>query len=174
VSRFDALIHNLFDITRMIGGRSFIEPSPIDLSELVEAVVEHAQVEAAGRRIELRLHIEHRVRGTWDRMRIEQVLTNLLGHAMKYGKGEPVEITVSEGEHNVKVAVRDFGDGISPEHQARIFDRFVRLTTPQDATGLGLGLWIAREIARAHGGDVTVHSTPGAGSTFALELPRQG
>jgi signal transduction histidine kinase len=98
---------------------------------------------------------------------------NLLSNAAKYGAGRPVEVTVSSDSETSRLTVRDHGIGIDLEHQARIFDRFERAVSVRHYGGLGLGLWIVRQIVEAHGGSISVESSPGKGSAFTVELPRQ-
>jgi signal transduction histidine kinase len=111
--------------------------------------------------------------GRWDRTRLEQIVGNLLSNAAKYGAGRPVEVTVSSDSETSRLTVRDHGIGIDLEHQARIFDRFERAVSVRHYGGLGLGLWIVRQIVEAHGGSISVESSPGKGSAFTVELPRQ-
>jgi len=111
------------------------------------------------------------VRGRWDRLRLEQLMTNLLSNAIKYGPGAPIKITVARAGGDARVSVRDEGIGIGREDLGRIFDRFERAVSSQHYGGLGLGLYIAREIAEAHGGRIEVASEPGKGSTFTVWLP---
>jgi signal transduction histidine kinase len=110
-----------------------------------------------------------------DRARLEQVLANLLGNAAKYAAGAPVVVTVDEDEAGAVVSVADGGPGVAPADRERIFARFERVAAAahRDVSGLGLGLFIAREIARAHGGDVAVDGGPGGGATFVVRLPRE-
>jgi signal transduction histidine kinase len=110
-------------------------------------------------------------RGRWDRLRIEQVASNLLGNAIKYGKGRPIDVFVSSSEIGARLVVRDHGGGIAAEDQARIFNRFERVRSTKSSGGLGLGLYIARQIVDAHGGTIQVKSEPGEGATFTVDLP---
>jgi signal transduction histidine kinase len=100
------------------------------------------------------------------------VITNLLSNALKFGARRPIEIHVTGAGELAKLAVRDHGIGIEPSRQAVIFDRFERAVPTAHYGGLGLGLYIARRIAQAHGGDLLVESEPGHGATFTLTLPR--
>ncbi len=109
--------------------------------------------------------------GPWDRLRLEQVAGNLLSNAIKYGPGQPVEVRVHRDGRRGILAVADRGIGVAPEEQQRIFDRFERAVTARHFGGLGLGLWIAREIVTRLGGSVRVESQPGQGATFTVELP---
>jgi signal transduction histidine kinase len=106
-----------------------------------------------------------------DRLRLEQVLNNLVTNAIKYGAGRPVQLSVKEQPDTAVITVRDQGIGIAPEDQARIFGRFERATSAQQSQSLGLGLFITKEIVTAHGGSIAVTSQPGHGSTFQVSLP---
>jgi signal transduction histidine kinase len=112
--------------------------------------------------------------GHWDRERLEQVVTNLLTNALKYGAGQPVEVTLSRAEEYARLAVRDAGIGVEPEHHDRIFERFERAVSVRNYGGFGLGLYIVRRVVEALGGAVRVDSDVGAGATFTVELPLAG
>ncbi len=130
-----------------------------------------ADLEQAG--CPLQLTTQGPVVGHWDRMRLEQVYTNLLSNAMKYGAGAAIEVSgVSDGSWAV-LRVRDHGIGITREAQARIFERFERAASDTHYRGFGLGLWIVRQIVEAMGGTIRVESEPGHGATFRVELPLQ-
>jgi len=119
----------------------------------------------------LQISVPGAVIGRWDRMRIDQVVSNLLINAIKYGKGNPIEISVEKSGEVARLKVRDSGIGIAPEEQAGIFDRFSRAHSAQRYGGFGLGLWIVRQIVDALGGNIEVQSKPGEGSTFLVKLP---
>jgi len=110
--------------------------------------------------------------GSWDRSRLDQVVTNLVTNAIKYGQGKPVTISVGvEADRSAVLRVADRGIGVPAEAQTRIFQRFERATPSTDYGGIGLGLWIAREIVEASGGRIDLSSEPGMGSTFTVVLP---
>jgi signal transduction histidine kinase len=115
--------------------------------------------------------IEKDVIGVWDAPRIDQVVTNLLANAVKYGGGKPIELKVESTAEVARLIVRDHGIGISADDQRRIFGRFERAASLSYG-GLGLGLFISSQIVRAHGGTIRVESEPEAGSTFTVDLPR--
>ena len=120
---------------------------------------------------ELVLVAEDEVPDSWDRHRIEQVVIIVLTNAIKYGGGKPIEISLArDGEHAV-LRLRDQGIGISADHQVRIFERFERAVSSRNFGGLGLGLWIARQIVEAHGGTIAVRSESGHGAEFTVQLP---
>jgi signal transduction histidine kinase len=120
---------------------------------------------------ELSLKADGAIVGNWDRLRLEQVLTNLLANACKYGKGHPVEVWVEEVNGGARFGVIDHGIGIALEDQRRIFERFERAVAPRHYSGFGLGLWIARQVVDAHGGKIELTSAVGGGSRFIVELP---
>ena len=111
--------------------------------------------------------------GSWDRSRLEQVVTNLISNAIKYGMGKPISLSVETVGDRVRVRVKDVGMGIPRADHSRVFQAFERLPTAERVGGLGLGLYIGRQIALAHGGTLTVESDASTGSTFTLELPRE-
>ena len=108
-----------------------------------------------------------------DSTRLDQIVTNLIGNALKYGAGAPVEIAVEGDETVIRLTVRDHGIGISPADQQRIFRRFERAADERQYSGAGLGLWITSELVKALGGRITLHSSPGAGAAFTVVLPRR-
>jgi signal transduction histidine kinase len=143
----------------------------LDLSNLVREVVSGiaAESEATGGRIQL--EIPGAVWGRWDRLRLEQVVTNLVSNALKYGEGKPVSVRVERGRGTADVVVADQGIGIASGEQRLIFERFERGQAARGYGGFGLGLWITREIVAAHGGTIEVESATGSGSTFRVRLP---
>ncbi|QSQ11618.1 GAF domain-containing protein [Myxococcus landrumensis] len=172
VKRQTQLIHELLDVSRISAGRLELSPEPLDLSAMVREVVERfePELERTGTRLELSLAPESL--GLWDKLRIDQVLTNLVSNAVKYGRGNPVHVVVTSLEDAVRVEVRDSGIGIGEEHLSRLFHRFERAVSERNYGGFGLGLWISRQIVEAMGGHITVRSELGVGSTFTVELPR--
>jgi signal transduction histidine kinase len=167
------LIEDLLDVSRIANGRLSIERAPTFVLELVQEVVERfrEQFLDAGSTLTVDLQLAPDLVARWDRLRIEQVLINLLSNALKYGGGTPVEVVARQAGERVELSVSDQGRGIPPEHHARIFQRFERAVEGSGISGLGLGLYIVREIVSAHGGDIHVRSAPGQGATFTVSLP---
>jgi signal transduction histidine kinase len=118
------------------------------------------------------LALDPEVLGHWDRTALEQIAGNLLSNAIKYGAGRPVEVVVKAEPEVATLIVRDHGMGIAEADCERIFQRFERAVSPAERSGFGVGLWIARQLAVAHGGDIAVESLPGVGSIFTARLPR--
>ncbi len=168
--RLAALIEDLLDVTKLMSGRVELEPRDLDLGALVKQCVERMrdEFERASTPLQLRLAS---VRGRWDRSRLDQITTNLLSNALKYGRGQPVSVEVALDDECASLAVTDRGIGIAPEDHARIFERFERAVSPRNFGGFGLGLWIVRQLVEAHGGTIAVTSALGAGATFTVTLP---
>ena len=178
VGRLNGLIDQLLDVSRLAAGKLTLELEPLDLSEVVRGVVNRSGASSAESRVSLDLpdptNPATSVYGNWDRLRVEQVVTNLVSNAAKYGGDHPVTVTVRRQDDDVTIAVHDDGIGIAPEALERIFDRFERAVSVRHYGGLGLGLWIVRQLVEAMGGTVNVESTLGQGSTFTVRLPRRG
>lgn len=167
------LIDDMLDVTRMRRGALSIEPKPVDLAALARRVVGSLEQQAEAAGSALRLDAPQSVQGQWDEFRLEQVLTNLLTNALRYGGGQPVEVSVgAHDDGTARLSVRDHGMGIAPEDQARIFEQFERTdASRQCAPGLGLGLFITRQIVQAHGGSISLESAPQRGAVFHVRLP---
>jgi PAS domain S-box-containing protein len=169
--RLAHLVNDLLDISRIVEGQLQLEPQAMDLRTLTRQVLDQFQEELAQAGCPVTLDAPAPVPGTWDPARIEQVLTNLLTNAMKYGRGQPITVTVTHEGTQARLVVRDEGIGIPREHLERIFGRFERAVAPGKYGGMGLGLYIARQIVEAHGGEIHVVSAPGQGATFTVTLP---
>lgn len=169
--RLERLVNQLLDVSRITAGRLHLEPEPLNLSDLVKEVVNRFTEATTQPSAPISVHCDDQVNGRWDRLRVDQVVNNLVGNAVKYGQGKPVEVDLHGVDGQAVLRVVDHGIGIDAEHQQRIFQRFERAVAARDFGGLGLGLWISRQIVEASGGTIEVESTPGRGSTFTVRLP---
>ncbi|KFE68349.1 sensor histidine kinase [Hyalangium minutum] len=172
VRKLTDLVDNLLDVARISAGRLRLDMEEVDLSSVAAELLSRFAPSAEKMGCELELHAPEPVFGRWDRLRVEQVVTNLLSNALKYGAGRPVVVRVEEDGERARLTVQDHGIGIAEEDLERIFERFERAVSDRHYGGLGLGLYITRQIVEAFGGTVRVVSNPGEGSTFTLELPR--
>jgi signal transduction histidine kinase len=172
LERLDNVIDKFLDISCISAGQLSLTQESVDLSALVRDVAGLFSERLARSACELDLHAEHAVIGHWDKLRLEQVVTNLMSNACRHGRGQPIEVAVGATGDMAFVQVRDHGPGIAPDQQARIFERLERAVAGREQGGLRLGLWICRELVEAQGGKIAVDSAPGEGSTFTVYLPR--
>ncbi|WP_437727500.1 ATP-binding protein [Sorangium sp. So ce861] len=174
--RLRRLVDNLLDISRISAGRLALELEPVRLSEIVRQVVtrfhEGGEVAESGSRVTVSAGDDGA--GNWDRLRLEQVVDNLVSNALKYGQGEPIEIAVDSAGSSATLTIADHGIGIAPEHLGRIFGRFERAVSARHYGGLGMGLYITRQLVEALDGSIEVSSVLGEGSTFKVTLPLAG
>lgn len=171
VNRLTALVAQMLDVSRITNGGLDLAPASVDLRDIVQEVLDRFELEMRRRHIVVRLDAPAPVRGTWDGARLDQVVTNLVSNAIKYGAGRPIDVSVRANGTRASVVVRDQGVGIPDDEQAKVFGPFERAATAKHHAGLGLGLWIAQQIVRASGGTIAVESRIGHGSTFSVELP---
>jgi signal transduction histidine kinase len=166
------LINDLLDVSRLQLGRMPVEMRPLDLNELLTEICERRR-QVVESHIVLCLAEEAAIKVQGDPVRLEQVFTNLIDNAVKYSpKGSRIGVRVRRLDGHALVEVADQGIGIAPEHLPHIFERFYKPGPQQAAyTGLGVGLYISREIVERHGGRIWAESEVGKGSTFTVELP---
>jgi PAS domain S-box-containing protein len=174
VDRLIALMDTLVQVGKLSTGQHEPSREPLDLGELVRAVVasQREAIRRSGSEVVVRAAAP--VTGTWDRDSLEAAVAQLLSNAVKFGEGKAIELAVRTAGDRAVLSVRDHGIGIRPEDHERIFARFERGVSEQNFGGFGLGLWIARHAAEAHGGTIAVESRPGDGARFTIELPREG
>jgi signal transduction histidine kinase len=171
--RLDKLVNNLLDVSRADAQVLSMQREELDLALLVAETVEGFAEEFARVRCSVSVHVEDPVVGRWDRMRLEQLFTNLLQNAVRYAPGSAVDIRVTDEGTHARAVVRDSGPGIPEREHVRIFERFTQAEEPRSfAGGFGLGLWVVKQVAEAHGGSVSLESRPGAGAAFTVLLPR--
>lgn len=175
--RLSRLVEDILSISQLEVGTARMELTTVDLVRLLRQIVQDHLGAADEKRIELTLRLAPKVpkvRG--DKQRLSVLFTNLIGNALKYTpEGGRVDVTLEVTERSVQIAISDTGIGIAPEDQAHVFEKFYRANNPevQTITGTGLGLALAREVARLHGGDIRLESELGKGSTFVVELPAE-
>jgi signal transduction histidine kinase len=172
VQRLSEMVENLGMLSRMDSLWGKREHQEFDLHALARETMDQMRLLAEEKNIELCPISGSTAIVAGDRNRLKQVLVNLLDNAIKYTPaGGRVAVEVLQHGNRVRLMVRDTGIGVAPEHQAKIFDRFYRISTDRGATGSGLGLSVVKAICSAHGGTVDVESVLHAGSTFRIELP---
>jgi signal transduction histidine kinase len=172
VQRLVHLVEELLDVSRISADQLRLDREQVDLTEIVRDVVARVHEQASRAGSEIHVSVPGPVVGTWDRFRIDLVIVNLLGNAIKYGEGKSIEVKIECTNDLAIVSVCDHGIGIAPDDQRRIFDRFERAVSSRSFGGFGLGLWIVRQVVEAHGGTIRVESALGRGATFRVELPR--
>lgn len=173
--RLATLVDNLLDVARMGSGKIHMDfQRDTNLSELTLTVLKKYEEEIARFGSTLTKVIDPLVVGNWDKGRLEQVVTNLLTNAIKYGASKPIEISLRVVNDSAELVVRDNGIGIPENKQNKIFGRFERAVNETNYQGLGLGLWIVSEILAAHNGSIKVESTDSRGSVFTATIPLSG
>ena len=165
------LIDDMLDVSRMRSGRLSIRPKQTDLSVLLERIVSDLAHQAGAQGTTITLTAQPHVIGLWDAFRIEQVVANLLNNALRYGQKMPIEVTLTADAHQARIDVRDYGVGISSTDQQRIFNAFERGANNGAPGGLGLGLYITKQLTEAHQGEIVVLSSLGEGALFSVSLP---
>jgi signal transduction histidine kinase len=172
--RLTKLVSNLLDVTRIRAGLFHVSVEPMDLCAVVREVAARHEPEAARAGCALEVVTGDAITAAWDPGRVDQVVGNLLSNALKYGAGKPVSLVTEVDGDVARLSVTDHGIGIAPEDHERIFQRFERAVPDGGPEGMGLGLWITREIVVRLGGSIRVESAPGAGARFIVELPLDG
>jgi PAS domain S-box-containing protein len=172
LQRIERLIDSLLDVARIATGQFDLEIERFSASTCLHEVVERFRRTTSNEQ-QFIVASAQDDEGSWDKLRFEQVLTNLLDNAVRYGEGRPVEVTLAVDDERVAISVTDRGLGIGRDDLERIFDRFERLGQRRVPGGLGMGLYIVRQIVDAHGGGISADSRVGSGSTFTFWLPRR-
>jgi signal transduction histidine kinase len=171
IDRLTTLVVEMLDVAQITGGGLQLNLGPVDLRDVVRQVLGRFDLEIQRRRVTLKVNAPNPVPGMWDAARIDQVITNLISNALKYGAGRPIEVSIRVEASQAVVVIRDHGIGIPENEQSKIFGPFAPVLAATHHAGLGLGLWIAQQIVQANGGRIKVDSRPEHGSTFTVELP---
>ncbi len=179
LDRLSELVDALLDVSRAAAGRLELNLEDVDLTAVVTGAAERFKDDLANAGCSLSIVVtgptgqKSPIMGRWDPLRLDEVITNFLSNAVKYGAGKPIQVRVSATDTTATVEVEDHGIGISPADQERLFKRFARVASPEHYGGFGLGLWIVKVLVEAMRGRVSVRSAVGRGSIFVAELPRQ-
>lgn len=173
-TRITRLVDDMLDVSRIRTGKLETIKEDLNFCELVKECIQRLdqQFINASYQIPDIPRCENTF-GHWDRMRIEQVITNLLTNAIRYGNKKPIHVSVDSDDKSVRLTIKDQGIGISEEDKKIIFNRFERAINSNEVSGLGLGLFIAKQIVTAHGGEIWVESEIGKGSSFTVQLPKE-
>lgn len=171
VKRLSQLINNLLDVSRISSKNLELVKETVNLIEVVNDVTSRFEQAISLSGSELRIVKQKKIIGYWDRFRIDQVITNLLSNALKYGQGKPITLDINLENDVALVKIKDRGIGIEESNLQKIFDRFERTETARQYGGLGLGLYIVKQIVEAHEGKISVKSKVNYGSEFTIRLP---
>ncbi len=171
--RVDALVTNLLDVSLASTGHLRLHLEDTDLSKIARASADRFEEMLRQAACTLEVIAEAPVIGRWDRLRLEQILNNLLSNALRYAPGKPITLTVTATEDEATIVVHDKGIGIAPEDHLRVFERYAQLAPDVHPGGFGLGLWIVRQLVEALGGNIHLESKLGEGSAFTITLPRR-
>jgi signal transduction histidine kinase len=170
VARLDRLLGNLVDLHRL--GHVVVRPALVDAGRVVSDAVRRARRDLSAVQVSVEVGAADLL-DWWDPNAIEQVIQKLLSNALRYGEGRPISVSVNRVDTALRIRVQDGGSGISASERARLFRPRHGPRKARSASGLGLGLWLVRELAEAHGGGVAAESRKGAGSTFTVTLRPQ-
>jgi len=171
IKHFLARTNTLLEVAQISAGKCNLDPSRLNLSQLVSTIANDYLPLMIRSGSELAVNVQNDVLAFVDRMAVSEIVENLLSNAIKYGRGKPIEISLSATAEMALITVRDNGIGIDEKDRARIFDRFERAEGSQIQPGFGIGLWLARNFAELMGGSITVLGEPGVGSVFTVTLP---
>jgi signal transduction histidine kinase len=169
--RLARFVDELLDLGRIRGGQLHFTFEEVDLNEVLQDVTSRLRSELTRSGSPLSISTGRSVVGHWDRFRLNQVVTNLLTNAIKFGLGKPIEIRIERNQDSVTLMVKDNGIGIPHDKQEEVFQPFERAVSARNYGGLGLGLHIVRTIVSGLGGKVWIESEPGAGTTAFVNLP---
>jgi len=172
VGRLTRLIEELLEVSRIQAEQLTLQIEQVDLAAVAREVVQRFDADPKRASCPVSLYAARPIIGCWDRSKLDQIITNVLANAIKFGAGKSIELTVDEEPTGTgRLVVTDHGIGIAPESLPYIFERFRRAVCARAYGGLGLGLYIVRSLVDAMGGTVRAESVLGSGSTFTIQLP---
>ncbi len=171
INRLTRLVDDILDTTRIDAGKLGLQAEPVKLCSLIKSLTDNLGPQLQAAHCQVVFECMEEIEGLWDSYRLEQVFVNLMTNAMRYGAQRPINVRVGKKEKVAYFSVEDHGIGISSLDQERIFQQFERATTLNEGKGLGLGLYIVRQIIEAHGGKIHLKSEVNKGSLFTVELP---
>ena len=171
LNKFVTTVNRVAEVADLRRGRVHLEPTEVDLVEVVDEVCRETRREAEAGGAELVVEAAGPVTGSWDRARIKQILSNLVSNAIRYGGSGRVEIAARGGDTVAELVVRDHGPGIEPDMLAHLFDRFAH-DRPRRAGGFGIGLWVVKALCTAMRGSVNADNASSGGARFCVVLPR--
>lgn len=165
------LMDNLVDVTRLRLGKLEIKRTKTNITTIVLNVLTKFKdnIRLSGNHVSF-VHDGDMV-GYWDQTRLEQLFSNLLSNALKYGEGKPIKMELRKEEDRILFSISDEGPGIPQQLQGKVFERFERAADSKKISGLGLGLYVSRQIVEAHKGEISLESQPGKGAKFIVSLP---
>ncbi|RYZ71538.1 MAG: hypothetical protein EOP09_04515 [Proteobacteria bacterium] len=170
--RLSRLINEMFDVSRITTGKLQLRREQIDLEEVIRFAIARVTEENDWAEGLIEFNSTGSMHGYWDPIRVEQVITNLLTNAMRFGRGSQIVIELTQAKAGqARIRVKDQGIGIPRDRLEKIFDRFEQTPTSRNLDGIGVGLYISRQIIDAHEGKIWAESKKGVGSTFTVELP---
>ena len=165
------MINDLLNVSLITTGKLDLELTETNITALVRDITAEFSESLAGDGNSLTLTADQDVVSVVDKLRLEQVMSNLISNSIKYGNHKPIEVVVKKEKSLIKIAVIDQGNGIPESEQERIFALFERIGEGNGTRGFGVGLYISDQIVRAHNGRIKVKSQLNSGSTFTVELP---
>jgi PAS domain S-box-containing protein len=171
LNRLTQLIDDLLDVSRIQAGKLDYNFELTNFSEILNEVLEGFSGQLAKANTEVKTFVDEDLQGYWDRTRLEQVLINIVSNALKYAPGSAIVVFAKQDEQSAVISIQDFGPGIPEKERSKIFGRFERLGQTRNVGGLGLGLYISRQIVTAHGGRLELKSSSDPGTTFIFTLP---
>lgn len=170
--RLTRLVDDMLDISRITSGKMNHHSRKVNFTTLARDVLDRFKDQLRSFHIESALFCREDIELNCDPERMDQVITNFMTNAIRYGGKKPIHVIIEESQDQVILKIKDHGRGINKEDQERIFNRFERAHTDEDVDGLGLGLYINNQIVKQHGGRILIESEPGKGATFVVELPK--